>query len=144
MYTNPSLITRIAIGKLLGFLFGLSGFLTLPYFYPVVDDLIRWGILLWYTTVGAFIGIMGIFNYHPIFKISLPWWFRAPFIGAWMNFTLTLFTYELMSDIMVTMFGEQGLMTSPFWFVAEGAIIGLLIGYVVTRFGGEGKDTLSY
>jgi uncharacterized membrane-anchored protein YhcB (DUF1043 family) len=30
--------------------------------------------------------------------------------------------------------------TSPFWFVAEGAVIGLVIGYVATRFGGEGKE----
>ena len=57
MFKNPSLITRIAIGKTIGFLFGLSGFILLPYYLPDVDLMIRWGILLWYTTLGAIIGV---------------------------------------------------------------------------------------
>jgi hypothetical protein len=40
------------------------------------------------------------------------------------------------------MFGEQGFMTSPFWFAAEGAIVGFIIGYFATRFGGEGKEAV--
>ncbi len=62
MFENPSLITRIAIGTAIGFLFGLFGFIFLPFFLPETDWLIRWGILLWYTTLGAIIGfIIGYF-----------------------------------------------------------------------------------
>ena len=53
MFGKPSLMTRIAVGKLIGFLFGFAGFLLLPFFLPEAGWLIRWGILLWYTTVGA-------------------------------------------------------------------------------------------
>ena len=43
---------------------------------------------------------------------------------------------------MDTMFGPDGLLQSPFWFTADGAVVGLLIGYFATRFGGEGKETV--
>ncbi len=142
MFGNPSLMTRIAIGKGIGFLFGLAGFILLPYFLPDADILLRWGILLWYTTVGAIIGVFGVITYHPILRLPMPWWFRAPLIGAWMNFVLTFFAYSAMQAMMVAMFGEDGILSSPFWFTVEGAIIGLIIGYVATRFGGEGKETI--
>ncbi len=120
MFEKPSLVTRIAIGKMVGFAVGLAGFLLLPYFAPEAGWLVRWGVLLWYTTLGAIIGVFGVFTWHPVLKLPMPWWFRAPLLGAWMNFVLT----------------------SPFWFTLEGAVVGLLIGYLATRFGGEGKETV--
>ena len=141
MFGNPSLMTRIAIGKGIGFLFGLAGFILLPYFLPEADMLTRWGILLWYTTVGAVIGVFGVFTYHPVLRLPFPWWFRAPLMGAWMNFVLTFFAYDVMSAMMANTFGEDGVISSPFWFTAEGALVGLIIGYFATRFGGEGKET---
>lgn len=142
MFGKPSLITRIAVGKGIGFLFGLAGFILLPYFLPQVDILLRWGVLLWYTTLGAIIGVFGVFTYHPILKLPLPWWFRAPLIGAWMNFVLTLFAYDVMKTMLVQLFGKSGLFSSPFWFTAEGAIVGWVIGYFATRLGGEGKEAV--
>ncbi len=142
MFEKPSLVTRIAIGKGIGFAVGLLGFVLMPYFLPDAGWLIRWGVLLWYTTLGAIIGMFGVFTYHPVLKLPLPWWVRAPIVGAWMNFVLTFFAYDTMKAILVSTFGTDGFMTSPFWFAAEGAIIGLIMGYFATRFGGEGKDTV--
>ena len=142
MFGNPSLMTRIAIGKAIGFLFGLAGFIFLPYFLPDAGWLLRWGILLWYTTIGAIIGVFGVFTYHPVLKLPFPWWFRAPLLGGWMNFVLTFLAYDAMQSMMVSLFGEGGVLSSPFWFTAEGAIIGLIIGYFATRFGGEGEETV--
>jgi len=142
MFKSPSLMTRIVIGKGIGFLFGLAGFILLPYFLPEAGSLLCWGILLWYTTVGAVIGVFGVFTYHPVLKLPFPWWFRAPLMGAWMNFVLTFFTYDVMNSTMVNMFGEDGVFSSPFWFTAEGAVVGLIIGYFATRYGGEGKETV--
>jgi len=139
MFENPSLVTRIAIGKAIGFLFGLFGFIFLPYFFPDASSLLRWGILLWYTTLGAIIGVFGVFTYHPILKLPFPWWFRSTIVGAWMNFVLSFFAYDAMQTMMISLFGEHGILTSPFWFAAEGDIVGLVIGYFATRFGGEGK-----
>lgn len=142
MFENPSLVTRIAVGKAIGFLFGMAGFILLPYFLDDAGWLLRWGILLWYTTVGAIIGVFGVFTYHPVLRLPLPWWFSAPLLGAWMNFVLTFFAYQPMQAMMVSVFGENGLLSSPFWFAAEGAFIGLIIGYFATRLGGEGAQTV--
>ena len=142
MFEKPSLVTRIAVGKGVGLVVGLVGFLSLPYFAPEAGWLIRWGILLWYTTLGAIIGVFGVFTYHPVLKLPMPWWVRAPFLGAWMNFVLTFFAYDTFKAMLVEMFGADSALTSPFWFTLEGAIVGLLIGYLATRFGGEGKETV--
>lgn len=144
MFENPSLITRIAVGKGVGFLIGLLGLITLPYFAADASWSLRWGILFWYTTLGAIIGVFGVFNWHPILKLPMPWWVRAPIVGAWMNFVLTLIAYDTLAAVMVSMFGDHGIMLSPYWFVAEGAVVGLLIGFLATRFGGEGVKTVNF
>ncbi len=142
MFENPSLITRIAIGKTVGFIIGLAGFFMLPNLVPDAAPLLRWGFLLWYTTLGAIIGIFGVFTWHPILKLPMPWWFRAPFMGAWMNFVLTFFAYDNLAQVFTAAFGAESLMSSPFWFTLQGAIAGLIIGFAATRFGGEGRDTV--
>ncbi len=142
MFEKPSLVTRIAIGKGVGFAVGLAGFIFLPFFVPEAGWLIRWGILLWYTTLGGIIGMFGVFTYHPVLKLPMPWWVQAPFLGAWMNFVLTFFAYDTMKDMMVAVFGTEGMLNSPFWFALEGALVGLMIGYLATRFGGEGPETV--
>jgi len=142
MFGNPSLMTRIAVGKGIGFTFGIIGFVLLPYFLPDAGWMVRWGILLWYTTFGAIIGVFGVFTYHPILHLPLPWWFRAPVIGAWMNFVLTFFAYDVIQAMLTHTFGPDGLFASPFWAVGEGAIVGLIIGFAATRLGGEGIETV--
>lgn len=142
MFDNPSLMTRIAIGKGIGFIVGLAGLIFLPSFMPEATWMLRFGILFWYITVGAFIGVFGVMTYHPVLRLPMPWWFRSTLIGAWMNFVLTFFVYDNFKLIMEQTFGPDGAISSPFWFVLEGAIIGMIMGFFATRFGGEGKDTL--
>lgn len=142
MFSNPSLVTRISIGKGIGLLVGLIGAILLTYIAPDTSVMFRAAIVLWYASVGAVIGVYGVFSWHPILNLPLPWYVRAPVIGAWLNFTLTLFIYDQLTQIMATVFEPDGLFQSPFWFVAEGAIVGLLIGFFATRFGGEGRQTI--
>lgn len=143
MLANPSLITRIAIGKAVGLVIGLIGFFSLPWLDPNADGLVRWGLLLWYTTLGGLIGLAGVFNWHPVLRLPMPWWFRAPLLGAWMNFVLTFFAYDTMRQMLVATFGPESVLSSPWWFTLEGAIVGLVIGYIATRLGGEGPATVA-
>ncbi len=140
MFGKPSLVTRIAVGKTIGFAFGLAGFLMVPYILPEADPMLRWGFLLWYTTLGAIIAIFGVFDWHPALDLPLPWWVRAPFLGAWMNFVLTLLMYDRLHAFSLSLFGPDSALTSPFWFVAEGVVVGLAIGYACTHAGGEGPE----
>ena len=139
MFNKSSLTARVAVGKSLGLVFGLIGFICLPNFLPDASSLLRWGILLWYITLGAIVGMFGVYTYHPILKFSLPWWFRGVIMGGWMNFVLVFFAYDVMQAMMISLFGESGMLSSPFWFVLEGAIIGLIIDFVATKIAGEGK-----
>jgi len=141
MFGNLSLATRIAVGKTVGLGFGLAGFLMLPYFVPDADPLLRWGFLLWYLSLGALIGMAGVLDRHPALDMRFPWWLRSPLIGAWMNFVLTLLIHDRLTEFSRAMFGEGSTFSSPFWFVAEGALVGLVIGYAATRAGGEGPET---
>ena len=142
MLDKPSLTTRIIVGKIIGLLFGLAGFVLLPFLWPESGLLLRWGVLLWYTTLGAIIGVVGVYDWHPVLRLPLPWWVRAPLIGGWMNFVLTLFAYDTMEAFLRQVFGVGGLLQSPFWFVLEGVLVGLVIGFFATRIGGEGAATV--
>lgn len=141
-FKKPSLVTRIAIGKLVGFVIGLLGFLLLWVLVPDGDPLVRLGVLFWYATVGAIIGVYGVFTWHPVLVLPMPWWVRAPMIGAWMNFVLTLFAFGTFESLMQSLFGQAGASISPWWFVLEGGLVGMLIGFMATKFGGEGRETL--
>lgn len=138
----PSLIIRIAIGKAIGFVIGLAAFFVVRTMVPELGPMFPWAIMFWYATLGAIVGVYGVFTYHPILQLPMPWWFRAPVIGGWMNFVLTLFIYDEIKTFMASILGPTFGAMSPFWFVLEGALVGLLIGYFATRFGGEGRETL--
>lgn len=138
MATPKSLMYRIGIGKAIGFLIGIIGFICLPYFIVDASLMLRLAILFWYPTIGAVIGVFGVFTRHPMFNLPMPWWFRGALLGGWMNFVLTLFAYEQISVIVIAVMGEYSAYTSPFLMVIEGAIIGMLIDFIATRYFGEG------
>lgn len=142
LYGNPSLFTRIVIGKGVGFVLGVIGFFALPWFWPEVGMELRVGFLFWYATVGAMIAVFGVVTWHPVLHLPMPWWFRAPMIGAWMNLLVVLIAWSEMTALMSATFGPDGFLASPYWGVAEGALVGLLIGWLCTKFGGEGKATV--
>ncbi|RBP50707.1 hypothetical protein [Arenicella xantha] len=138
MSFEKSLVYRIGVGKVLGLAVGLLGFFVLP---MLVDDsglMLRIGIVFWYTTLGALVGVFGILARHPVFKLPMPWWFRGIWLGAWMNFVLVLIAYPVISQLSLEMFSATGPWASPFWMVLEGALIGLLIDFLLTRWFGDG------
>ena len=141
MFGKPSLMTSIAVGKTAGLVFGGADFFLLPWFWPEAGMMLRWGVLLWYITLGGIIGLFGVFNRHPVLRMNLPWWFRGPFIGGWMNFLLALIAHDKLAAMMSASFGAGSALASPFWLVAEGMVIGLIIAYLAFRFGGEGPET---
>ncbi|WP_339861953.1 hypothetical protein [Paremcibacter congregatus] len=137
MLDHPSLLTRFMIGTGIGFLLGVVGFFWMPYVMPAADMMVQFGVLFWYTTLGFVIALVGVFNWKAVVKFSVPWWLRAPVTGAWLNFVLTLLTYNTMQNLLMSTYALGDTFTSPFWFVVEGAVVGLIIGFFATRYGGE-------
>jgi len=141
MRSEPSLVKRVGIAKVTGIVTGLIGFFMIPRILPDADMWFRVGILLWYTTFGAMIGILGMINFHPLLKIGMPFWFRGIVFGAWFNLVAVFLAHNQIAAFLKAL--DTGALESPFWFVLEGAIVGLLIDGVATRLGGEGKTLLA-
>jgi hypothetical protein len=136
---QPSMTTRLVVAKTIGLLFGVLAMTGLTILVPESPWLPRFGLLFWYTTMGVFIGVVGVMDIHPVLGFRLPWWVRGPSVGGWMNFVLVFFAYDLMAEVILEV---GGLPLSPFWFVLEGAVVGGIIGAASTYFGGEGPATL--
>jgi len=142
MFDTNSLTTRIAIGKGIGLLIGLTAFIFIPYFLPEASATLKWGVFLWYITFGAIIGVFGVYTKIPMINCVMPWWIRGAYIGAWLNFTISLVAYDALVQLLLAVFGENGLFLSPFWMILEGAIFGFIIDYFATRIGGEGASII--
>ncbi len=140
--TKPSLTLRIIWGKLLGLIIGAAGFIMIPYFAPGTDFLMQIGILLWYSSIGAIIGIAGVYSWHPILRMKVSWWWRGMLFGAWFNFLLLLFGYEKMEKIFVAYFGNDSVWSSPWWIIVEGAIVGFFLDWILTKIAGDGPKTV--
>lgn len=139
MFAPKSFIYRVAAAKTLGFLVGLAVFVSMPLLVEEASMSLRIGLMFWYTTVGAFVGLMGIWSKHPILEgFGLPWWLRGALIGGWMNFVLYLIAAQQISAIVIAMFGEYSAWLSPYLMVLEGILVGVFIDYVVTHQFGEG------
>lgn len=138
MSESKAFLYRVAAGLVLGLVVGLLGFFLMPKYLHDVSLVLRSAILLWYTTLGALIGMFGVFAYHPVLRFPMPWWLRGILFGGWMNFVLTLFAYDQISFMVAAIMGEYCVYASPFYMVIEGAIIGMLIDYLITRAFGEG------
>jgi hypothetical protein len=136
MDTNAYILKRIGSAKMVGLVVGLIAFFMIPVLWPEGSMWLRVGVLLWYTTVGAVIGVFGLISHHPMFGFRLTWWFRGLFVGVWFNLVLAFLMHDKLEILMQQL---EGGFSSPFWIVPEGAVIGLIIDAVATRIAGEGQ-----
>jgi len=130
------LFRRIVIAKSLGFAIGLLSFVLIPMFLPDATLMFRFGVLLWYTLMGAFVGVFGVMDYHPILKMKINAWLRGIILGGSMNLTLILIAFGSLEVLMSTATIFNG--ASLFWGVLEGMIVAVVIDLVATKYAGEG------
>ena len=71
MFDNPSLLKRLAAGRLFSLIAGLVFFFTIPLVWPPAKLTPRWGVLLWYPLVGAVVGLIGIYRSHPVLRLPM-------------------------------------------------------------------------
>ncbi len=143
MLAKPSLVLRIGIGKSIGLVVGLIAFFLAPVFGES-DLLFRIGVVLWITTMGVYIGLFGVMTEYPIIHLPLPWWFRGPLIGSFMMLVLWLVAHERMDALIINVMGEGSPINSGVWTVIDGGFLGLLMAWLTTKFGGEGRATVGH
>ncbi len=137
-----SLTERIVWGKIFGFLIGAIAFLSLPALSPQMNLLTGFGIWLWYTMFGAVIAFMGIYREHPILGLPMPALLRGALVGAGLNLVLALLIYDDISTAFEFMSGTYVAITGApvFLLMVEGAVWGMILDFVLTKWLGEGKD----
>lgn len=138
MFNRHSLTGRIVITKTIGFIVGGLVFFLLPALGAEFSLEFGLGLWLMYMLMAVMIGFMGTFTTHPLVKVSLPFWIRGGAIGFSFHLLLVLLAYgEVQSLMTLDAFSWTGL-TSPFWILIDGTALGVIIGWLATRFAGEG------
>ncbi|MBT5517010.1 hypothetical protein HOH67_00410 [Candidatus Peregrinibacteria bacterium] len=138
MFKLHSITGRIAIGKTIGLLVGVIIMLVLPSFDMPMFSMFGLGTLLMFILMGAMTGFMGVFDRHPALEFKMPWWVRGTLIGASFMLMYVLFTYETLELVMESSLVSWMGFESPFWALLDGIFIGGLMGFIETKFAGQG------
>lgn len=93
-----------------------------------VDLMGRWATVFWYTTLGAIVAMSNVIVRLPITDWRIPWWIRSPAVSAWMCLMLVLIAGDRVQQMMWMMHVSRGALTSPYWFVIDGLLIGFIAG----------------
>lgn len=137
----PAVMKRTAWAKTLGLIVSLVWFIAIISSGQYTNNpMLAWGILLWYPTVGAMIGLAGVMDKHPL--LGKMWIWRGIMIGWFMNLLLLLFALEPLSLLVADM-GFDFTQNMMIWgWILEWAIIWGLIDWYVTAKFGEGKKLM--
>lgn len=136
-----SLTIRIVVGLLAGLAVGFAALALLISLAPEAPLRIKLGVVLWYASLGAIIGLVGVLGQTLLLGRTVHWYVQGPIVGGWMNLLLVLFAHDDLAAIAEAALGDVGFWASPYWFVPEGAGFGVVIGGLATLFGGEGPET---
>ena len=139
-FTYPSMVTRLSIGESFGFLCGLLTVLVIFIIAPDINLPFLLGIVFWYTMLGVFVGLLGVFRKYLF--IPMPWWFRGSWVGLWLNLGLALLIWDVAEDALAARGIGLSFGTYILGSIVEGAILGLVLDFLATKFGGEGKETI--
>ena len=140
---NPSLLSRLVAGKLVGLIAGLVFFFTMPQVWPSAELTPRLGVSLWYPLVRTVIGLVGIYRRHPVLQLPMPWWVRAPLVGAWMNFVLAFFCFPVLVGLYHDLWPSLPACAAPLLPALEGVMVGAMIGAIATCISGDGPETVT-
>lgn len=133
MFHRHSMAGRVAVAVGVGFVIGGLVNLFLVSSGVNYTTTFSYGLWLFYILMSLTIAVMGIFIRHPIFRFPMRWWMRGAVIGAIYHLLLVLLAYDIVMEMMqlpiVTWLG----LTSPFWVLLDGIVIGMIVGGVTTK-----------
>ena len=130
MHLTPFL-KRVALAKLLGFTLGALGYVIFSS-TATLSGMFLLGMVGWFVTLGALVGILGFYQSMPFLGIPIPVWLRGAWCGAWMGLLLVLVAYGVLAELTAEIAWLPGLFASPWWLVVEMAFWGAVIDVIVT------------
>ncbi len=134
MFSTP-VLRRVGSAKMLGLLIGIGAAWSLLAMSSAPVSLAI-GVAGWFLTMGAMIGLVGYMNHVPVFDFPLPAWARGAWIGLWMGLVLVLLAFAPLSAAFAEITWLPAAFRSPWWFLVDATIVGLLIDVIVTRLAG--------
>lgn len=125
---------------MIGLTVGIITIALSPIFGFSLVSMFGFGTLLLFVMMGATLGLVGIFDTHPIFGFKMRWWNRGAVIGFIFTLLYVLLSYESIQVIMQSNVVAWTGLISPFWVLLDGVLIGLFMGWMETKFAGEGSN----
>jgi hypothetical protein len=125
---------------MLGFIVGALALLILPLVPVATTFEFKIGFVMLIMMMSVMIGLLGVFAHHPLFPgWKLTWWLRGPMVGVLFFLILVLLAKDELGPFMSLDIVAWTGLTSPYWALIDGALLGGLIGYITTRICGEGE-----
>lgn len=140
MFKLHSIAGRVSIGMITGIIVGLIVMFVAPSFDMPVWSTFGGGTLLMFMLMGAFIGLIGIFDRHPVFDFKMTWWIRGAIGGILFMLMYILLTYETLELVMQSDLLSWMELKSPFWALIDGIVIGGLMSFLEMKFAGDAKN----
>lgn len=128
------------IGVMTGLIIGALVITMSPIFGFSLFSMFGFGTLITFVLMGLTLGLMGMFDYHPIFGFKMRWWIRGAVAGFLFTLMYILLSHDSLEVIMQSNIVSWTGLSSPFWTLIDGVIIGLFMGYMETKFAGQGSN----
>ncbi|MCD5384351.1 MAG: hypothetical protein LRZ97_00355 [Candidatus Pacebacteria bacterium] len=139
MFKIHSVTGRMFIGVIIGAIVGGLSIAFLPMFGFPLWSMFGFGTLITFVMMGFTLGLVGMFDYHPICGFKMTWWLRGTVAGFIFTLMYILLSYDSINIIMQSNLVSWIGLSSPFWTLIDGVTIGLIMGYAETKIAGEGS-----
>lgn len=140
MFKIKSVTGRIAIGKIIGFIVGIIVILLSPMFGFSIFSMFGFGTLIMFVLMGVMIAFVGQYDKHPVFDFNLSWWLMGSLVGFIFMLMYILLSYNSIEAIMRSNLVSWVGLSSPFWTLLDGAILGAFIAFVQKQIAGKGEN----
>jgi hypothetical protein len=96
-----------------------------------VNSPMFWYVFLNRTSIGFFVAIAGVVTIHPLLNFKM-FPIRGSFVGTWVSVSMA-----------ASVFFDPAATWGMFWMIVlSGAVYGVLIDVLATKFAGQGKKLL--
>lgn len=140
MFKLQSVTGRIAVGKLVGLVMGIVAMIALPSFGFPMFSMFGLGTLIMFMLMGVLVAFMGQYDRHPLFDFKMHWWMRGAVVGFVVMLMYILLSYASLETVMMSNIISWMGLTSPFWALLDGMVIGMIMAFAETKIAGAGPD----